>query len=187
MTPSPLCHHSTSSLGCGCGVFMGSQGAGRRLLSWCLATCAAWAGLGCGPRPSIPPFGRSAERAAQPGQPEHRAGGNRPAAALGHRWLRVRHLPHHPLCPPGAFPHQEEFFPPATHLYVPVWLGECRLPHQDRVPSSPRPSPIQVTLHSLQSGRSQTSLPRREGAEPTLAHDPALPGLPCGQRGARCL
>ncbi|XP_040422271.1 tyrosine-protein kinase receptor Tie-1 isoform X2 [Cygnus olor] len=107
--------------------------------------------------------GRSAERAAQPGQPEHRAVGNRPAAALGHRRLRVRHLPHHPLCPPGALPHQEELFPPAPHLHVPVWLGECHLPRQDGVPSSPRPSPIQVTLHSLQSGCSQASPPRGEG------------------------
>lgn len=167
------------------GAFMGSHDAGTGPRSRCSAIRAA---PRCRAQPltSLPPLGRSAERAAQPGQPGHRAVGNRPAAALGHRRLRVCHLPHHPLCPPGALPHQEELFPPAPHLHVPVWLGECRLPRQDGVPSSPRPSPIQVTLRSLQSGRSQASPPRGEGAEPTLAHDACPAGPAAGQRGARC-
>jgi len=169
----------------GCGVCMGSQRAGTGLRSCCSAIHAA----PCKAQPWTATllFGRSTECATQPGQPEHRAGRSRPAAALGHHRLRVRHLPHHPLCPPGTFSHQEELFPPAPHLHIPVWLGECCLPCQDSVPSSPRPSPIQVTLHSLQSGCSQTSPPHREGAEPTLARDTCPVGTAVGQRGARCL
>lgn len=52
MTLSPLCHCGTRTSGCGCGIFIGGLGAGRGLLSWCLATRAGRAGLNQGP-PSL--------------------------------------------------------------------------------------------------------------------------------------
>lgn len=71
MTLSPLCHCGTRSSGCSYGIFVGGLVLGEGCCPGGWPLVQAKQGSSMDHNPLIPPFGRSAECATQPGQPEH--------------------------------------------------------------------------------------------------------------------